>query len=385
MSSRWKTARRVLCVRLDSLGDVLMTTPALFALKQAVRRRRLTLLTSTAGARLASLLPDVDDCIAYDAPWMKASPQRSSADLDIELIRRISEEHFDAAVIFTVFTQNPLPAALMCQLAGVPLRLAHCRENPYQLLTDWVREEEPETTIRHEVRRQLDLVETIDCSAPDDRLRLSVPPAASERIAPMLRRSGIDTDQPWIVVHPGGSAPSRRYPPELYAEVAATLSRRHGLQLVFSGVEHERAIVEAVRTATSGHTLSLVGRLELAELAALLAAAPLLLTNNTGPAHIAAALGTPVVDLYALTNPQHTPWKTPQRVLNCDVPCKTCLRSICPLEHHRCLRGVAPQTVVDAVLELLAVTAATRRHRAAQPPSLPSRPTRTTRLTRSIG
>jgi ADP-heptose:LPS heptosyltransferase len=76
------------------------------------------------------------------------------------------------------------------------------------------------------------------------------------------------------------------------------------------------------------------------------------LTNNTGPAHIAAAVGTPVVDLYALTNPQHTPWHVPSRVLFHDVPCRNCFSSVCREEHHRCLRGVAPADVAAAVLDL---------------------------------
>src|SRR5438045_7645437 len=99
---------------------------------------------------------------------------------------------------------------------------------------------------------------------------------------------------------------------------------------------------------------SLAGRLNLEELAALLAEAPLLISNNTGPAHVAAAVGTPVVDLYALTNPQHTPWQVPHRVLFHDVPCRNCYRSACPMGHHGCLRGVPVERGVSAALELWA-------------------------------
>jgi ADP-heptose:LPS heptosyltransferase len=82
-----------------------------------------------------------------------------------------------------------------------------------------------------------------------------------------------------------------------------------------------------------------------------------LVSNNTGPVHLAAAVGTPVVDLYAQTNPQHTPWSVAHRVLFHDVPCKYCYRSVCPEKHHDCLRRVAPAAVVAATLELLAVAA----------------------------
>jgi ADP-heptose:LPS heptosyltransferase len=103
--------------------------------------------------------------------------------------------------------------------------------------------------------------------------------------------------------------------------------------------------------ANASHCVA--GCLNLAELAALIAEADLLISNNTGPAHIAAAVDTPVVDLYALTNPQHTPWQVRSRVLFHDVPCRNCYKSVCPAGHHDCLRKVAPETVAAAALELL--------------------------------
>jgi ADP-heptose:LPS heptosyltransferase len=98
---------------------------------------------------------------------------------------------------------------------------------------------------------------------------------------------------------------------------------------------------------------SLAGRLDLAGLAALIERAPLLICNNTGPAHVAEAVGTPVVDLYALTNPQHTPWAVPSRVLNRPVPRAPCFKGVCPEGHHDCLRLVEPGEVVGAALDLL--------------------------------
>ena len=89
------------------------------------------------------------------------------------------------------------------------------------------------------------------------------------------------------------------------------------------------------------------------ELAALIAEADLLIGNNSGPVHLAAAVGTPVVDLYALTNPQHTPWLVPSRVLFRDVPCRFCQKSLCPEGHHRCLSGVSPREVAAAAIALM--------------------------------
>jgi ADP-heptose:LPS heptosyltransferase len=155
------------------------------------------------------------------------------------------------------------------------------------------------------------------------------------------------------VVHPGSSAASRRYPAESFALACRELSRDHGVQVVFSGEATDRSLVEEVRMRMAAPSVSLAGRLDLAGLAALLAAAPVLLAGNTGPVHLAAAAGTPVVDIYALTNPQHTPWGVPSAVLSNDVPCRWCYKSVCPEGHHLCLRGVEPGAVASAGLRLL--------------------------------
>jgi ADP-heptose:LPS heptosyltransferase len=125
------------------------------------------------------------------------------------------------------------------------------------------------------------------------------------------------------------------------------------LQILFVGTADERASTDGIRAAIGRPSCSLVGATDTAELAAVLAAAPLVVANNSGPAHLAAAVGTPVVALYALTNPQHTPWRVASRVLVHDVPCRDCHRSVCPEGHHACLRGIDPARVVAAVHELL--------------------------------
>lgn len=350
---RWAAARNILCVRLDSIGDVLMTGPAMRALRGGpeASERRITLLTSKSGAEVARLMPEVDECIVYDAPWLKASERRTDAARDREMIDRLRERRFDAAVIFTVYSQNPLPSALLCHLAGVPLRLAHCRENPYQLLTDWVPETEPHDEVRHEVRRQLDLVAAVGCRTPDERLALSVSDEARSGLTTMLEREGLSRGGTWAVIHPGSTAPARRYPPEQYVEVADGLGAL-GWRVVFTGDSGERALVEEIRATMRTQAVSLAGQLDLEGLAALLEVAPVLVSNNTGAAHIAAAVGTPVVDVYALTNPQHTPWGVPHRVLFHDVPCRYCYKSVCPEGHHACLRLVAPEAVVHATVEI---------------------------------
>ncbi len=343
----WKGVRRLLCVRLDSIGDVLMSTPAMRAFRETLGCH-VTLLTSAAGAATAPFVREVDDVIEFAAPWMKAA--RDGATADFALIERLRERRFDAAVIFTVYSQSPLPAAYLCTLAGIPLRLAHCRENPYRLLSDWVPDPEPQKLVRHEVKRQLDLAGAVGCGTANWRLSFDVPPASRAKVAREIGSAG----RPLVVVHPGASAPSRRYPPESFARAIDLLIDETGCEALFTGDAWEEELVRTVREAMCRPSRSLVGRLGLGELGALIDEADLLVSNNTGPAHVAAALGTPVVDLYALTNPQHTPWQVASRVLNHDVPCRNCYKSICPAGHHDCLRRVPPERVAAAAQELLA-------------------------------
>jgi lipopolysaccharide heptosyltransferase II len=347
----WETARRLLAVRLDALGDVLMTTPALRALKAGPPGRDLTLLTSPAGAAAAALIPEVDAVLVYEAPWMKATPSRAASTPDLTMVERLRAEAFDAAVVFTVYSQNPLPAALLCYLADIPRRLAHCHENPYQLLTDWVLDPEPAGGVRHEVRRQLDLVAAVGATAADERLSLAVPPPARARVSRLLHARGLDR-RPWVLLHPGATAPSRRYPPEHFAEAARALAQATGCAVVLTGTDDEQALLDTMAAMIGVDAVALTG-LPLADFAALVEAAPLLVSNNSGPVHVAAAVGTAVVDLYALTNPQHTPWDVPHRVLFHDVPCKYCYKSVCPAGHHDCLRRVPPKAVAEAALSLL--------------------------------
>ena len=361
----WDGASRILCVRLDNLGDVLMTTPAIRALKQrrsditgrsgvALPPRHVTLLGSAAGCEVGRQVGEIDATLTYDAPWVAAGRDRP---LDTDIVARLAAYRFDAAVIFTCYSQSALPAAMLCGLAGIPLRLAHARENPYGLLTDWVRDPEPGAGIRHEVERQLALVDAVGAATDDHRLSLKVVPAARLGVGQLLAARGVAGDAPYIVLHPGATAPSRRWPAERFGEVAAALSTTTGMPVLVTGSTGETDVVArvlAVAAATpGGRVIGLAGLLSLDALVATIDGAALLVSNNSGPVHVAAARGTPVVDLYALTNPQHTPWQVPHRVLSNPVPCANCQRSVCPEGHHACLTGVSVDDVVDAALALL--------------------------------
>jgi lipopolysaccharide heptosyltransferase II len=340
-------------VRLDNLGDVLMTTPALAAIRHSLPQAHITLLASPSGAMLRPHLPLVDEVIAHQASWMKHERPATALD-EMRLVNVLAEGSFDAALIFTVCTQSPLPAAMLCRLAGIPLRAAYCRENPYAVLTHWVPEPDTDvSTARHEVQRQLDLVAALGWHTPDPRLRFAVNPADGEGLAAKLRLAGLAPGARWIVVHPGATAASRRYPAERFGAAAQAIAQDSGCTVVFTGSAGEQAVIAKAQEAMRRPSISLAGALSLGELGALIAGARTLVSNNSGPVHLAAAVGTPVVDLYALTNPQHTPWAVPSRVLNHDVPCRNCLKSVCPQGHHDCLARVPASAVAEAALQLM--------------------------------
>ncbi|HEX6793470.1 MAG TPA: glycosyltransferase family 9 protein [Casimicrobiaceae bacterium] len=368
MNTAWHSARSILAVRLDGIGDLLMTTPALRALKAHGGGRTLTLLTSPAAASAARELPFVDDVIVFVAPWMKsaeAAPVPPSATL--ALAEKLHARAFDAAVVFTVFTQSALPAATLLHLAGIPRRAAYCRENPYALLTDWRIDPDLDARagVRHEVQRQIDLVESLGARVRDVRLHFPVRIDARERMRAKVAAAGMNSNRRWLIVHPGATAPSRRYPEAKLMDAVGRLQASGRFQIGIAGADCDIASAQAI-AARVDDVVVLAGLLDLPELAALLQAADVVVCNNSAPAHIASAVGTPVVDLYALTNPQHTPWGVAHRVLSYDVDCKYCLKSVCPQGHQQCLDGVSPDEVVAAV-DALVPEIAPRRRRARTP------------------
>ncbi len=351
-AAAWQRAVRLLCVRLGGVDQVVTVTPALRALKESVQDRTIALLTSSAGAEAARLAA-VDEVLVYDAPWLEQSPPRVSSQPDRAGIEALRSRSFDAAVIFADEGQCAWPAAMLCLLADIPLRLAFSHDQPHQLLSDWVADGEPPGAPRHPVRRQLDLVAAVGAQGADDRLYLQTSDAAQTRVQRLLEERRWNPERPWVVIHPGADVPANRYPAEHFARVAHILTANHGWQVVFTGAQPERPLVESIRATMDAPSLTLAGRLSLEEQTALLAIAPLLITSHGSPVHLAAAGATPVVDLHALTGAYHAPWRTPYRALSHHVPCAGCGQRVCPLGHGNCLRMVSPERVALAAVDLL--------------------------------
>ena len=213
MKQTWVDIKNLLCVRLDNMGDLLMSSPAIFALKKTFNCK-ITVLTSTAGAGIAKYIPGIDQVLVADVPWMK-NPQNDKPAGYLDLVKMLRRLSFDAAVVFTVFSQNPLPSVMLAFLAGIPYRLAYCRENPYDLLTHWVPDREPYSMILHQVERDLELVKTIGARSSRPKLGLKVPNEAYAHMTEKLASAGVDTKRPWIIVHPGASEPKRLFPVQI--------------------------------------------------------------------------------------------------------------------------------------------------------------------------
>lgn len=314
--NKWKSKKHVLVVRPDNLGDVLMSSPAMRALKESNPSMKMTLLTSQAGAQAATLLPFIDDVLVFNLPWARHT---RASEKNIQIItQEIKNREVDGAIIFTVCSQNPQPSALLCYQAGICDIAAYSRETPYDLINYWLPDHEPLYGIKHQVIRDLDLIKYLGISTKNQRIEVSIPEKAKTRIKKWLRVKFTNL-KPFMIIHPGVSEERRQYPPELMAQAGKILSEQNDLYVLVTGTQNENTFKKTVQEII-GQRAVITPDFMIEELAALISLSKLLIANNTGPVHIAAGTQTPVVVLYAQTNPQHLPWMTPYQALYFDIP-----------------------------------------------------------------
>ena len=331
----------VLVVRLDNAGDVLLTGPAMRAV--AAGATRVTYLCGPQGQAAAGLLPGVDDIVVHRAPWIDPDPDPVSRAAVTALVDDIAGRDVDVAVILTSWHQSALPTALVLRMAGVSTITAVSEDYPGSLLD--VRHTVDDDI--HEVLRNLSTVATLGFQLPDGddgRLRLKPLPA------------GPELDGPYTVVHPGASVPARAWSPTANAALVDALVAS-GRQVVVTGSRDEAGLAAFVAGDPRSGVVDLGGRTDLAGLAAVLAGADVVVVGNTGPAHLAAAVGTPVVSLFAPTVPSSrwAPWGVPSVLLGDQtIACAGCRARICPVAGHPCLSSVPVDAVVEAVDRLSA-------------------------------
>lgn len=344
---------RVLAVRLDSDGDVLLTGPALRALGSG--SDRLDLLAAPAGAQAAALLPGIDELLIFDPPWSGYRPTHFEAHAVTDLIEQLRARDYDHAVIFTSFHQSPLPMALLARMAGIGRVAATSEDYPGALLDVRHRRlpggapDDGGAAGGHEVAAALALVRAVGHDLPpgdDGRLRL--------RPQPFPRIDGPVLDRPYVVVHPCASVPSRSIPAGQARAIGDRL-QRDGWHVVVTGGLGDLELAGAV---VPNEGRSLIGDTTLAQLAGVLAGAACVVVGNTGPAHLAAAVGTPVVSLFSPVVPAErwAPWLVPHVLLGRqDAACRGSRARDCPVEGHPCLSGVSVDDVAAAVRSLARV------------------------------
>lgn len=347
----WEDVRRVVAVRLDNVGDVIMLGPALRALRRTLPDAHVTLLGSNGGSRVAPLLPWVDGVMVERVVWQDAGgrlpldPRREMA-----LVERIAERRFDAALIFTSFSQSPWPPAYACYLAGVPVRAAQAADFGGSVLTHVVPALPREA---HQVDRNLHLLRGLGFEDAGHHLEVDVPAPARASADHLLGEVGLAPDRPFVAMAAGASCAARRYPPGRFAEVGRLLADA-GFPVVVVGSANEEELARPILEANTARTVrSLVGRTDLAELAAVLARAALVVTNDSGPMHLADAVARPQVVLFSGTDleSQWRPRRSPVRLLRRPTGCAPCYRFECPFD-LACL-DIPAEEVVEHCLALL--------------------------------
>jgi ADP-heptose:LPS heptosyltransferase len=370
----------ILAVRPDGLGDVLLTGPAVRAL--AASGREVSFLAGPAGTGAAALLPGVSRVLAETLPWIDPEPAAVEPGRVRRLLRAVRRLRVAEAVIFTSFHQSPLPTALVLRMAGVRRISAISEDYPGSLL---------------DVRHQL----TADI--PEARRNLSLAQAAGFRLPagdpgtlaitrPLADPRPLTGDGRYVVLHPGASV-TARHPSaaRTAAMIAALVAAGHRVVLTGSAAERELAgpAPAGPRPETHGpdthgpdthgpdtygpdihgldgtglggrpdRVVNLFGRTSLPLLASVLAAADVVVAPNTGAAHLAAAVGTPVVSLFAPVVPaaRWAPYGVPTVLLgDQNAPCARSRARSCPVPGHPCLDQIEPSAVVAGVAALTPV------------------------------
>lgn len=332
-------AGTVLVARLDNAGDVLLQGPMVRALAHGAVR--VVFLAGPAGAAAAELLPGVDEVWTWACPWILGDPPPVDADDLAVLTDRVRALAPDEAVVSTSFHQSPLPLALLLRSAGVPRISAISVDYPGSLLD-----------VRHRVDD--------DLPEPERALSLAraagfdLPPGDDGRLEVRRPLPAVELEPGYVVLHPGASVPARAWPAQRCAEAVEALADA-GHRVLVTGGPAERQLTAFV---AGRRGVDLGGATTLGEMAALLDGAAAVVVGNTGPAHLAAAVGTPVVSLFAPVVPaaRWAPYGVPTVVLgDQDAACRGTRARECPVPGHPCLTSVTARDVVVAVEELATV------------------------------
>jgi heptosyltransferase-2 len=347
---RLEKIERVVVRGVNWVGDAVLTVPALRELRRLLPRARLTLATRPWAEGIFAGADFIDDFLVT----------RNSSSRPTAVFREAREwraRRFDLAVLFP----NSFAPALVAALARVPLRAGYATQGRAPLLTERIGVPEWRGR-RHEVFYYLNLVaeleqrlyrtSTVDTREP--RTELGVTDARLRVAEELLSECGVRPGRPLVAICPGSTnSRAKRWPAERFAAVANLLMERVRAEVVLVGAAEELEISREVARHMRARPVVLTGRTDLAQTAAVLKASDLLVTNDTGPAHVAAAVGCPVVVIFGPTNPVTTrPFSTTAEVVRRPPDCAPCMLRDCPID-HRCMTAITPEDVFERAAHAL--------------------------------
>lgn len=284
--------KNILIVRTDRIGDVVLTVPAIRALKKACPQARITVWASPLTRDLIDGLPFIDKVLIERS-------RRGWQDY-FQFIGELRRRRFDLAVVY----HTKRHSNLACFLAGIPHRLGY-KNNKFGFLLNWPVEDRRHLGEKHEAAYCIDLLKSIGVQDNDLRLELAVHPDA-EAWAKWFLADRFPGTQPVVALHPDSSCPTRRWPPELFAEVSDALAAR-GVRVMVVGAGSAKVLADRMRACARHSFLDMTGVLSMAKLVAVLRQADLMISNDSGPAHVAAACHIPVITLFFRNQPGLNP------------------------------------------------------------------------------
>lgn len=347
--------QHVLVIQLANTSDVVMLSPALRALRDALPDGKITFMTSSAGSHLAALLPWVDKIMVDQSVGQDSAGNRSfNPREDVAFIERLRQENFSLALIFTGVSQSSQRAAYACYLAGIPYRLGFAQEINDSVLSHCL---PPPADDLHLVDRNLSLLRGIGISARDTRMELSIPEEVANKTNELLGKAGLRPNAPYIVIAPGKDGIVSQYDPNHFAAVAHILAGQTEQQIVVVGSPAEargnQAIMQVAEENLYGNMYSLVEKTTIPEVAAIIQRASLTISNNSVNMHFADAFSCPMVILYPETETisQWVPRHASARLLSRPASCSSCSHPGC--SHGINCPNIRPEEVAIAALELL--------------------------------
>jgi heptosyltransferase-2 len=339
--------KKILVVRTDRLGDVVLTTPVFKALREACPDACITVLVKpdTAGALRGN--PHINEVIIYDKDG-----EYKSVLANIRFAMWLRRQKFDLAIVLDPAKRTHA----LVYLAGIPRRIGYDEDFGF-LLTDRIKNTRHEGK-KHESEYNLELLEVLGIAAKDATPRIFMEDGAAAVVDRLLLKNKVG-DGRFVLIHPGASCPSKVWPAQNFAEAADSLSGRYGVKIVvFSGSDSAGiSCAEDVKRHMTREAVFLTAGLDLSQRIALIKRAALLISSDSGPVHLAVALQTPVVAIFGRNQPGLSPRRwgplgERDITLHKDVGCQVCLAHDCRLG-FRCLIAITPDEVVEAAGKVL--------------------------------